>query len=756
MVLVASESVPQTPTTMPQSSSSSPLPTQPSQQVTHEHSPPTAIPTSSSSSDSPPHHPRSEQRHPAGHSTATSLPEEAAIDNPSREQIISHHSSRDRGRPDRQDCSLSLSRVCRRMREICLGNKSSPIPSSVPSSSSSSLPSSSDSLTLIASSLPSPPPSSSSHTTSSPTTVDPSSSRLPHRSTQAPPPTINSYHSHSQLEYHEYPGPLPAQSSAHRIQSSNQTLNFRYLELLSRNLRSLRIRNHEPAQILKTVAWPVESFHSAFGQVTGTVPAGYSSPRENNELQISQRSKMADKKAVGNYGVGNENIGRQESVPHLQYESLQDVEMADWSITSTPAQAELSTPSSATSTRRLTRSMTRVHFADPLEATTSHTSTSVRDKLRRSAKKAVSTLGHSDLEQSRDIGYGDEEQDNELEADDHDDADADIEMKDQDLPLVSPPLERAIRKYPAPRRAPTRRSTRSSDCRDAVKEPVDVAALAESKKRVQKTKKPQTGLGGGRLRRSSRLSKPLTEFHKFSDLPVELQMLVWEAAIEPRLVYICNRSSATHAGAPFGIQSKPFTWFAACKVSLWIAKLHYSRMFALNSPYIPVDLTISPVISPTTIQHVKPSIDIVVFEPCHSACRGCHCARHQYCDADRSAVRFLAIQTDSPNLPAASEPCWETVPRSWPNVETLYLMREAVKGVDRREKAMIRVQNNEHEIELQKQFEEWKKGLGMYTKVNKIEFVVVVEKEGTATLPKDRYKTIDGRLTGLPEDIIIG
>ncbi|KAI2641492.1 hypothetical protein GGS26DRAFT_579944 [Hypomontagnella submonticulosa] len=457
---------------------------------------------------------------------------------------------------------------------------------------------------------------------------------------------------------------------------------------------------------------------------------------------------MADKKGAGNRGLGREDIGRQESVPHLQFDGPQDVRMADWSITSTPTQAGPSTPSTGTSTRRLTRSMTRVHFADPLEVTTNYTTTSLRDKLQRSAKKTVSTLRSSDLEQSRDIDYGNDQQDDEPDGEDHDDADT--EMKDQDLPLVSPPLERVSGKHSGLRRAPTRRATRVNDCRATIKDSVDLTLPAQSRRRARKMeKKPQTVPGGGRLRRSSRLSKPLTDFHMFPDLPVEVQMLVWEAAIEPRLVYICNRSSASHAGAPFGVQNGPFTWFTACKLSLYIAKLHYRKMFALYSPFTPTP-------SFATMQDVKSSIDIVVFEPCHGACRGCHCARHQYCDADRSAVRFLAIQTDSPNLPATSEPCWETVTRSWPNVETLYLMREAVKGVDRREKAMIRVQNNDHEIELQKQFDEWKKGPGMDVTVNKIEFVVVVEKESTATNPKDRYKTIDDRLTGLPEDIILG
>lgn len=44
------------------------------------------------------------------------------------------------------------------------------------------------------------------------------------------------------------------------------------------------------------------------------------------------------------------------------------------------------------------------------------------------------------------------------------------------------------------------------------------------------------------LRRSARLSKPLTEFQKYSELPNELKFAIWEAAAcEPRLVYIRNR-----------------------------------------------------------------------------------------------------------------------------------------------------------------------------------------------------------------------
>ena len=84
-------------------------------------------------------------------------------------------------------------------------------------------------------------------------------------------------------------------------------------------------------------------------------------------------------------------------------------------------------------------------------------------------------------------------------------------------------------------------------------------------------------------------------------------------------------------------------------------------------------------------------------------------------------------------------------------------MSTATKGHDRREKAMIRIDETPYEKGLRKRFAEWKKGEGNARTVQALEFVTVVEKESHIPLLKDRYKSIEYyRKTDLSEDIIIG
>jgi hypothetical protein len=119
-------------------------------------------------------------------------------------------------------------------------------------------------------------------------------------------------------------------------------------------------------------------------------------------------------------------------------------------------------------------------------------------------------------------------------------------------------------------------------------------------------------------------------------------------------------------------------------------------------------------------------------------------------------VRLLAIQTDSPHLAAYARPCWETISTSFPNVETLYLMKAAIKGELVREKALVRTEESDRQKELRDKFDEWKKGAGKGKPMDKLEFVVVVDKEPDSVKLRDRYKFVKERRTGLPEDIVLG
>ncbi|KAI2780234.1 hypothetical protein F4815DRAFT_152642 [Daldinia loculata] len=429
-----------------------------------------------------------------------------------------------------------------------------------------------------------------------------------------------------------------------------------------------------------------------------------------------------------------------------------DIEMTDSPMMSTPAHSSILPPSLAGSgphTRPVTRSMTKSHLADLVDAIP-YTTTSLKERLQNSSKKRISNLNVSKLEDSRDVSSIMDDQ-----IGDSDEVNDDVAgvVRNQAQPLESLPLEKTSTSHPltGQLRILTRRSARLNNGSIVIPEAANPIVEPQGKGRKRKSAKrlkTNHAAVGGRVRRSPRFLKPLTNFSKYSDLPNELKMMIWEAAIEPRLVYIMNRYSLSHTSeAQFEVQNEQPTWFNACRLSRWVARLHYLKLFAM---YIPAAGSFNT----RTIQAVSAD-DILIFEPCHGGCRGCYCARHQYDLRDRSMVRCLAIQAESPNLPPTTEPCWQTITRSWHNVETLYLMRIAVKGMDKRNKAMIRVKTNDHEAALLKRFDEWKKAPGIDTRLTRLEFVVIVEKESTSN-PQDRYKSIEDRLTGQPEDIILG
>ncbi|KAI1415409.1 hypothetical protein F5Y13DRAFT_196740 [Hypoxylon sp. FL1857] len=450
---------------------------------------------------------------------------------------------------------------------------------------------------------------------------------------------------------------------------------------------------------------------------------------------------MAEAKdKAGRFGIGGRNNEWGNPDPDPERNGVQDVDMADSPATMTPAHTTGPTSSTRPFARPTTRSMTKpgdVMVAMP------YGQSSFRERLQRSSKKTLPTPSLSGLEEAKSIVYGDEDHGNEPQAGEDN---VDSEMQDQDKPLVSPTLKKHSGKHPKTKqpRMPTRQSARLGGHKSEEAGPLDLAPTV--KKRARKSvAKAKPSLGLRYLRRSRRLSKPLTEFHLFGKLPNELKIMVWEFAITPRLLYIRNRAALLQV-MWFGLHIPSPGWFMTSTLSLWVSRLHYQQRFSM-------DLT-NHAFNVPTAQDFTHS-DIVIYEPCHGACRGCHCARHQYSQADRSAVRFLAVQTESQNLPADVEPCWQSITRSWPNVETLYLMRIAVRGTSRFDKAMIRVHPNDFELQLLTKFEEWKKGDGKDVTISKLEFVVVVPKEGPNTDYRQRYRSVDDRVTGRPEDIIL-
>ncbi|KAI5865669.1 hypothetical protein GGS23DRAFT_560203 [Durotheca rogersii] len=415
----------------------------------------------------------------------------------------------------------------------------------------------------------------------------------------------------------------------------------------------------------------------------------------------------------------------------------------------TPVQEDASTPAVARSlsyTRPVTRSMGEPLFG-PLRPASRKVTLFRRKLSRASNRKSAPPGASSNLEDAKNIVYDGEEPNADVGPDRGHDGHAGVEFGEA---LESPPLRKPKgRRFSSSQlQAPTRRSARINGLQLQSRDTTPSMSWARQISRAETAPVALEPSGLGRpIRRSARDSKPLLEFHKYSELPPELKIMVWEAAIEPRAVYVRNRSAAPHLLTPADIQIRVPTWFMACQLSAWVARRNYQMLFSPRAPSIPLALL--------PHQNINPDVDIVVFEPCSSGCRGCYCACHQYTDESRHAVRFLAVQTEPPNLAHSALPCWLTLSLSWPNVETLYLMRQAVKGVDKTDKAIVRVKANSHEEELLKLFSEWKEDIGAHVKLTNIEFVVVVEKE-TGGDAKDRYKWVPDRATGQLQDVILG
>ncbi|KAH8200435.1 hypothetical protein TruAng_005398 [Truncatella angustata] len=259
--------------------------------------------------------------------------------------------------------------------------------------------------------------------------------------------------------------------------------------------------------------------------------------------------------------------------------------------------------------------------------------------------------------------------------------------------------------------------------------------VAGGKKAVKKSKVTKATRTPVRFpRRSARLAKPLTEFYKYDDLPTEILLMIWEEASAGRAVYIRNRSASNFS---LKVQNTQPSWFTADHISIDVAKRNYRKMFDAS-------------------QLVHPDRDIIVLEPCCNGCRGYWCTRHQFSVEDRKAVRFMAVQTDSPYLLPTATPGWNSISIAFPNIETLYLLRTAVKGDQTTEKALLRIEENNHETQLRKKFEEWKLGEGKCRPLNRLEFAVAVDREPESIGLTNRYKLVVERATGKPKDIIIG
>ncbi|KAI0405216.1 hypothetical protein F4802DRAFT_188628 [Xylaria palmicola] len=431
----------------------------------------------------------------------------------------------------------------------------------------------------------------------------------------------------------------------------------------------------------------------------------------------------------------------EEEENYIQSNSLMSTPQAGGPSTTLFGTADLSRP--------LTRSVVK-HLFD-----TSGTHTESQMRLQLPTYRGLATTATTTpLEKARDIYYEVETRDE----DDHESNGRNAEgVEDHFAPAESHNIEL---------NTPRRRSERIRSQTQAAREPSllsKVLSASGNESRIEKRKKTKSikkTSFNGVLRRSARLSRPLDEFQKYTDLPNELKLMIWEAAVEPRLIYICNRCSTLEHAHSFGIQNKTPPWFMTCRLSVYVAQRWYKKLFGHHddSGWVvmrPPAIRISPLRAPVQRQDVCPLVDIVIFEPCHNGCRGYFCAQ-QYSREDRAQVRRLAVQIDSPRLLPSSEPGWVTISRSWPNVETLFMMKPAVKGLDSSDKAMIRIMEGDHELALRKQFEEWKKGAGQDQELNTLEFVRVVEQEPMTKDIGSRYRSVEDRKTGLAEDIILG
>ncbi|KAJ2992827.1 hypothetical protein NUW58_g2037 [Xylaria curta] len=401
--------------------------------------------------------------------------------------------------------------------------------------------------------------------------------------------------------------------------------------------------------------------------------------------------------------------------------------------------------------RPVTRSARKGYFDSILvESPSSRSEAQHRLRLATSRNDALATTT-SYLEAARDIYY------NPIEEDSEENHEQDIEGVEDSYVAADPQNGESEIAHPTVSNLYIRRrSERIRAKKRGTREPSPSAALAVAssstnriRKRARKSSTKKSSIFGP-LRRSARLAKPLDVFHKYPQLPPELRFMVWEAAVHPRLTYICNRLSTLGHANNFGIQNRFPSWFMACQLSAFIARKCYQKLFAQDG------MAINPSIGiPLRSQAINPFVDIVVFEPCHNGCRAYYCAQ-QYRREDRAAVQKLAVQIDSQHLPDGSEPGWVTISRSWPNVSTLFMMKPAVRGLNQSDKAMIRIKEGDHELALRKHFEAWKKESGQNQKLTTLEFVRVVEQEPGTKRIQDRYQSVVDRRTGLVEDIVLG
>lgn len=358
---------------------------------------------------------------------------------------------------------------------------------------------------------------------------------------------------------------------------------------------------------------------------------------------------------------------------------------------------------------------------------------SVKARLRASVKSGTRTRLLGNFENSRSISHDGEDSEPQSES--------------------SPSVKAKNKGVPKAQRAARVRRAKSglhsgSPSRDSTPTSTVVAKVRD--RRIRKLPSARPAPTGRPSRRSIRLAKPLTDFHLFNQLPRELQIMVWEAAIDPRVVYLRNRSLPAIFGGIFSgaVQNKQPKWFFACKTSWYVAQLQYQPMFTLlSSATYPYDDT-------RHLQAMNLNTDIVLLEPCCPGCRAYSCTRHQFLNRDRERVRSIAVQVESPYLMASASPCWLTISLSWPNVETLYMTRSSVTGENDTPKALILVRESEHEKALYKRFLQWKKAEGRYNSIQNIVFVAVANREEGKI--QERYQEVPERKTGTPSDIVIG
>ncbi|KAK8036206.1 hypothetical protein PG993_008820 [Apiospora rasikravindrae] len=404
--------------------------------------------------------------------------------------------------------------------------------------------------------------------------------------------------------------------------------------------------------------------------------------------------------------------------PKLQHEASEDITMSNAAddVFATPQHSGPGphmipgsasvAPVASVGRRPQTRSMTR-NQAAPIFA---------RLQAASSRPKAKSTASTSKLEDAEDIEY----------------ASGYPRAQTAQSPKVDANVNQgriskargSVRNSPRPRR---KRSLRSDLAPESIEGNSQSTPPPRKRRATRTTMASPQQARSIHLRRSARLSKPLTEFQKYAGLPNELKLAIWEAACEPRLVYIRNRAAPFPS---FDIQNTAPVWFDADEASARIASERYRKMFSLHTPY-----------DPRTEQPVNPDMDIVLVEPCCSGCRLYHCARRQFTDKDRLAIQRMAVQTESPWLMPNVDPCWSTISLAWGNVETLYLVQTAVTGNSKNEKVMYRVSEGNREADLRKRFGEWKKQGGKDRVLSKLEFVAVVPK---GSYIGDREKIIIG------------